>query len=86
MARIFIPSQLRDLTEGLAEINLEGSTLREVIEALEMRFPGVKARICDGQQLLPGLQVSINHVSTRAMSAMIKPESEVHFLPAIGGG
>ncbi len=86
MPRVFIPTQLRDLTDGLSEIDLEGNTLREVVDAFEMRFPGVKGRLCEDNQLMPGLQVSIDHVSTRSMSVKVTPTSEVHFLPAIGGG
>ena len=87
MPRVFIPAQLRDLTDGLAEIELSGDcSLRDVVAALDERFPGVNQRLCQDDQLLPGLQVSIDHVSARALSARVGADSEVHFLPAIGGG
>ena|GEM_PF-4625339 len=36
---------------------------------------------------MPGLQVSIDHRFTRqGLSAELAPNSEVHFLPVIGGG
>ena len=87
MPRVFIPSQLRDLTDGHAEIDLPGEcSLREVVSSLDEQFPGVAWRLCQGDQLLPGLQASIDHVSTRVLSARVAADSEVHFLPAIGGG
>ena len=87
MATVFIPAQLRDLTDGTPEIDLQATTLRQVMVALEEQFPGIKARLCDGDDLVPGLQVSIDHVmSSRGMLTKIGPTSEVHFLPAIGGG
>ena len=86
MATIFIPAPLQDLTGGLAEVELEAVSLGEVIARLEARFPGIKDRLCDDDQLSPALQASIDHVMTRQLHADVGPDSEVHFLPAIGGG
>ena len=61
--------------------------MRAVVDALEVRYPGIKSRLCRGDALAPGLQVSVDHVmTTRGLRAPVQPESEVHFLPAIGGG
>ena len=57
-----------------------------MVEALDRRFPGMQQRLCRGDSLAPGLQVSIDHVMTRGGCAAVRPESEVHFLPVIGGG
>jgi molybdopterin synthase sulfur carrier subunit len=87
MPIVFIPTPWRDLTGGAAEIAVEGSTVREVVDALDGRFPGIKQRLCRGDSLAPGLHVSINDVmTTRGLRATLQPDSEVHFLPAIGGG
>ena len=86
MAIVFIPAPLRDLTDGLAEVELEAASLGEVIARLKARFPGIKDRLCDDDQLSPSLQASIDHAMTRQMRAEVGPNSEVHFLPAIGGG
>ncbi len=55
MPTVFIPPPLRDLTGGVAEIAVDGSTVREVVEALECQFPGIKPRLCRGDSLAPGL-------------------------------
>lgn len=87
MPRIFIPAQLRDLTAGQAEIEAEGATVREIIAALEQRFPGMRERLCRGDDLSPALQVSIDGTfSRRGLEAKVQPASEVHFLPVFGGG
>ena len=87
MALVFIPAQLRGLTGGEAQIELPAASVREVIEALETRFPGMKERLCRGDELAPGLQLSIDHVmSSRGLRTKLEPSSEVHFLPAFGGG
>ncbi|MFN0020195.1 MAG: MoaD/ThiS family protein [Pirellulaceae bacterium] len=87
MPLVFIPAQLRGLTGGAAQIELLATNVREVVELLEARFPGIKERLCQGGELAPGLQLSIDHVmSSRGLRTKLKPSSEVHFLPAFGGG
>jgi molybdopterin synthase sulfur carrier subunit len=87
MPVVFIPRPMRELTGGLTELAVEGSTVREVIEAMDLRFPGLKDRLCRDDALAPGLQVSVDHVMTnRGLRATVGPQSEVHFLPVIGGG
>jgi len=87
MPVVFIPTPLRGLTGGVTQISLEGSTVGELVDALDSRFPGLKERLCRGDSLSPGLQISIDHVMTRrGLLARVRPESEVHFLPVIGGG
>jgi molybdopterin synthase sulfur carrier subunit len=87
MATIFIPAQLRSLTGGATTVELTATNVGEAIEVLEQRFPGIRARLCQGPDLMPGLQVSIDHRFTRqGLAAEIAPQSEVHFLPVIGGG
>jgi sulfur-carrier protein len=87
MPLVFIPAQLRGLTGGISQIELAATNVREVVDALEDRFPGMKERLCQGDELAPGLQLSIDHVmSSRGLRAKLGPASEVHFLPAFGGG
>jgi molybdopterin synthase sulfur carrier subunit len=87
MARVFIPPQLRDLTGGAGEVTAEGATVREVIDSLESQYPGLRDRLCRNGELAPALQVSVDHVmSQRGLRAKVGPNSEIHFLPAFGGG
>lgn len=84
---VFIPTQLRTLTDGLDHIALEAANVGDVVNALEEQFPGIKTRLCTGDELSTSLQVSVDGVmSTRGLAAKVRPDSEVHFLPAIGGG
>ncbi len=87
MATVFIPVPWRDLTGGISQVEIPGASVAEVVSQLEMRFPGLKSRICVGSELAPALQVSIDdQMSRRGMRATLQPHSELHFLPAIGGG
>lgn len=87
MATVFIPAPLRELTGGQAQLVADGKTVGEVLDEIERWFPGVKARLCRGDEIIPGFQVSVNDVLTRqGLRAKLEPTSEVHFLPIIGGG
>ena len=87
MPRVFIPPLLRPLTEGRDIIDIAGQSVGELIDALDRQFPGLRARLVEGDRLKPGLSVGIGtKVSSRGLSSKVSPDDEVHFLPAIGGG
>jgi molybdopterin synthase sulfur carrier subunit len=87
LATVFIPSQMREMTGGVTAIESDATNVRQIVDALEVRFPGIRTRLCVGDALSPSLQVSIDgQMSTRGLAAKVKPKSEVHFVPAIGGG
>jgi len=86
MVRVFIPASLRQLTGDQSQVDVDAMTLREAIEALEQQCPGIQQQLCAGDGLMPTLQAAIDETMTRQMSTPLKPDSEIHFLPAIGGG
>ena len=87
MALVWIPPLLRDLTGGRETANVPGANVGQVIEALEQQFPGVRGRLCPDGTLRPGLAVIVDgQVGRFGLLETTRPDSEVHFLPAIGGG
>ncbi|MCC7422200.1 MAG: MoaD/ThiS family protein [Planctomycetaceae bacterium] len=87
MPRVFIPKLLTPLTGGVEEVDVAGTTIRQVLADLEARYPGLRDRLCDGDRLRSGLAVAIDgNVASLGLLAKVSPTSEVHFLPAIGGG
>ena len=87
MPTVYLPPQMRSLTGGVVQFEVEGATVRALIEALEAQYPGIKDRLCRGDELSPSLQVSIDDkFSSQGLRAGVGPNSEVHFLPALGGG
>src|SRR5437870_4766779 len=66
MPTVWIPAPLRSLTEQQETVQVAGATVGEVIEQLESRFPGIKARLCDGGSLRRGLVVAIDSEVSRA--------------------
>jgi molybdopterin converting factor small subunit len=87
LARVLIPSLLVKLTNGLREVEVPGSTLLEVIEALESRFPGVRARLTESERLRPGMAAAVDNVLLPpGLQHAVGEASEVCFLPALKGG
>ena len=88
MAIVFIPSLMRDLTGGADKVTVEGATLRQVINALEAAHPGMKERLMDAEgRIQEGLAVAIDGETTHlGLIEPVKEMSEIHFIPAIGGG
>ena len=87
MPVVFIPPLLRGLTAGNDRVSVRGSTLRQIVNNLEMIYPGLKERLLDGDDLSAGIAVSVDGEFTRlGLLQPIAPDSEVHFLPAISGG
>lgn len=78
---------MRELTSGMETVEAAGSNVRRIIDDLDRRFPGLKDRLCAGDALKPGLAVAVNGaVSSLGLLQKVPDGSEVHFLPAVGGG
>ncbi|MGE5194993.1 MAG: MoaD/ThiS family protein [Deltaproteobacteria bacterium] len=87
MIKVFIPPLLRDAAGGLEQVEIDAATVRQAVAALEARFPGMRERLCVGEMLRPGLSVAVNGtVSSLGLLQKVPDGSEVHFLPAVGGG
>lgn len=87
MATVHIPTQLRSLTNGVEQVEASGATLRQIFASLDAAYPGLGSRLLKDDGISPGLAVSIDGAFTnRGLLAKVGPDSEIHFLPAIGGG
>src|SRR5215204_2156231 len=87
MLTVWIPPLLRHLTHGQAAVQADGSTVRALIAALDAQYPGLQARLCDVDDLRPGLAVVIDaQVAREGLAASVVGAQEVHFVPAIAGG
>ena len=87
MITVYIPPQLRSLTGGADHVTAAGANVRQIIDNLNVQFPGLRARLCDGDTLRPGLTVAVGGtVSSLGLLQKVPDGSEVHFLPAVGGG
>lgn len=87
MATVIIPALLRKLTGGKDRTTATGPTLRDIINDLEQQFPGFRDRVVEHGDLAGSVAVSIDgEIITGGLSESVRAESEIHFVPAIGGG
>jgi molybdopterin converting factor small subunit len=84
---VWIPALHRDLTEGAEIVKIGGETVGELIANLDTRYPGIAARLLDNGRIRPYISVAINGTIThRGLHQKLREPSEVHFVPALGGG
>ena len=65
MARVLVPSLLRDLCGGVARLEVAADTLDALLRALDTRCPGFYARVVEGglAEIDAGLAASPDHPS-----------------------
>ena len=87
MAMIFIPTMLQKMTDGAQKDDMEVRNVRQVIERLEEIYPGIKDRLLEDGDIAPNIAVAIDgDVAIMGLLQRVGENSEVHFVPAIGGG
>jgi sulfur-carrier protein len=87
MATVWIPPLMRDLTAGQQHVDVPGTKVRELIDALDRLHPGLAGRLTEDGELRRGITVTVDGVVSRqGLRTPVREDSEVHFLPPIGGG
>lgn len=87
MPRVFIPPELRSWVNGQEIVDASGTTILQVIRDVDSRFPGFKDQVCQGNSLRPGLAVSVDgSASFLGTFHSVAQNSQIHFLPVVGGG
>ena len=90
MPTIKVPPVLRPLTDGQAEVSVDGSTVGEALNALAERHPGVKGQLfSDEGDLNRYVNVYLNDEDVRVLDGLETPVSDsdtVVILPAMAGG
>ena len=51
MAKVKIPTPLRQLTDNMTSVDVKGSNVIELIDNLDNKFPGVKDKIMENNSL-----------------------------------
>jgi sulfur-carrier protein len=82
-----IPALLRKLTAGKERVTASGHTVGELIRDVDRQFSGFANELIVDGDLKASIAVAIDgEVGTLGLLDPLKPESVVHFLPAISGG
>ena len=88
--RVRVPTQLRTLTGGASEVEVEGSTVAAVLDALEVSHPGFRGRLLDDDgQLRRFVNVFVAEDDVRFLDGLRTPVADgqtVSIIPAVAGG
>ncbi len=87
---VSFPGVLRAKTGNRASVTVVGETVREVIDALERDFPGLRFSLCyETGELRPFVNIFLNRVNIRYLQGLDTPvnaEARIHILPSVAGG
>ena len=87
---IRVPSQLRTLSGGVGEVSVEGSTVGEVLKALDVAYPGFTDRLFDESgKLRRFVNVFVADEDVRFLDGLSTPVADrttVSIVPAVAGG
>ena len=85
-----IPTPLRSLTKGSAEVQTKADTVADLVESLEGQFPGFRERLVDeAGELRRFINVYVNEEDVRFLqgkSTALREGDQVSIVPAIAGG
>lgn len=84
-----IPAQLRAVTDGAAEVEVEGATVGEALDAVFDAHADLRARITEDGTLRRFVNVYVAGEDIRFQDGLDSPLSdgdEVTILPAVAGG
>ena len=86
-----IPTPLRPVTSGQAEVKIEGATVGEVLRKMDAQFQGFGERVLedDRKNVKRFINVFVNEDSIRDrkdLDTELKPGDTISILPSIAGG
>lgn len=82
MPRVVLTSGLAQVyTSGETEIEVPGSNVRQLLKALDERYPGL------GEQIRESMAIAIDgEIYQDAMFETVDDSNEIFIMPKIGGG
>ncbi|MCC6223189.1 MAG: pyridoxal-phosphate dependent enzyme [Thermoleophilia bacterium] len=89
MTTVRIPPTLRAEVGGVREVEAAGDTVREVLDDLAGRYPGLGAQILNGGDIAPFVNVYLNSEDVRTLEGLdtaVAAGSTLILLPAMAGG
>jgi sulfur-carrier protein len=90
VSAVWIPQVLRSAVGGQKQVELDGSTVRELVDALVAQFPALRQQLLsDDGDLNRFVNVYVNGQDVRYLDGLntaVDAKDEVRLLPAMAGG
>jgi molybdopterin synthase sulfur carrier subunit len=85
--KVIIPSPLLSYTSQEKEIEAGGSTVAELLDELNRRYPGIRFRMIDEQDAIrPHMRIFVNGEQVWDLNTPLQPSDEIYILQALSGG
>ena len=85
--KVVLPTPLAEYTAHRREVEAEGATLAALLEDLDRRFPGIRFRIVDEQDVVrPHIKIFVNRAQESRLERTLAPRDEVLVVAALSGG
>ena len=85
-----IPTPLRRMTNGAAQVEMDSSNMGELVEKLDATYPGFKDRLIDENgELRYFVNLYLNGEDVRFLEGLetsVNSGDEVSIVPAVAGG
>ena len=85
-----IPTPLRPITGGQAEVKIEGATVGEILRKMDSQYKGFGERVLDdGKNVKRFINVFVNEENIRDQKELdteVKNGDTISILPSIAGG
>jgi molybdopterin converting factor small subunit len=87
MAVVHVPRSLAALVPGMPRtVEVSGTSVAEIVLALEAAHPGVLDRLCEpGPRIRPFINLFVDG-ERAAMDTPVRATSVIHVVPAVAGG
>lgn len=90
MSSVRIPPTLRTSTGGAKQIDVQGATVREVLDGLVTAYPALRPQLLDAEGGLNRfVNVFLNDTDVRhldALDSVVDDRDSIVLLPAMAGG
>jgi molybdopterin synthase sulfur carrier subunit len=87
--RVRIPTPMRQHTEGRDVVEAQGATVRDVLDSLGAKYPGITGRLFENGQVRRFINLYVNDEDVRYLDNLqtaLKDGDELSIIPAVAGG
>jgi molybdopterin synthase sulfur carrier subunit len=84
--KVLIPGPLRSYTKA-REVEADGATLAELLAGLDRRYPGIRFRMIDEQDMMrPHVRFFVNGEQVLDLARPLRPGDALFIVQALSGG
>lgn len=84
---VLIPTQLQSYTNGEARVSANGRTLAQLLESLDLDYPGIRFRVVDEQdRIREHIRIFVSGETAESISVPLQDSDEVQIVGALSGG